>query len=428
MDEHEEFVELCALHSSGAISNEQSKRLRQHLEKCFDCRRVLGEFQEIVSMGLPALAPDFAALTGESEEQAAGDRAEHRLLARIENEVLGQRQPGATAEAAPSKPLSVSLAFGFARRLLPYAAALILATSVGFYSYDLGVRRSTRVSEPKLAQVQTQAGLLQTQMAELSSERAALRAKLQDSNGKIENLTSAVNARMAEIASLKEGEKRLAEAAEGAESKRAAADAERATISRKLADAMVSLDATQRSLAAARDERVADLVQVASLEQRLQEAANELKDRDQTIQQQRDMLAYDRDIRELIGARDLYVAEVNDVDRNANITTPFGRVFFTKGKSLIFYAYDLDRQPGLKRAAVFQAWGRRGSDFEQALPLGMMYLDSSSNRRWVLRFDDSRTIAKIDAVFVTVEPRAGSRKPSGKPLLFAYLKVAPNHP
>jgi hypothetical protein len=46
----------------------------------------------------------------------------------------------------------------------------------------------------------------------------------------------------------------------------------------------------------------------------------------------------------------------------------------------------------------------------------------------VLRLDDPKTIAKIDAVFVTVEPKGGSQKPSSKPLLFAYLKVAPNHP
>jgi len=37
-------------------------------------------------------------------------------------------------------------------------------------------------------------------------------------------------------------------------------------------------------------------------------------------------------------------------------------------------------------------------------------------------------LEQIDAVFVTVEPAGGSRKPSGKPLLFAYLKVDPNHP
>jgi hypothetical protein len=42
--------------------------------------------------------------------------------------------------------------------------------------------------------------------------------------------------------------------------------------------------------------------------------------------------------------------------------------------------------------------------------------------------DDSKALEQLDAVFVTVEPHGGSHKPSGKPLLFAYLKTDPNHP
>jgi len=37
-------------------------------------------------------------------------------------------------------------------------------------------------------------------------------------------------------------------------------------------------------------------------------------------------------------------------------------------------------------------------------------------------------LAQIDAVFVTVEPNGASHKPSGKSLLFAYLRIDPNHP
>ena len=67
---------------------------------------------------------------------------------------------------------------------------------------------------------------------------------------------------------------------------------------------------------------------------------------------------------------------------------------------------------------------------EQAKPLnlGILYLDSESNRRWILRFDNSQTLAEIDAVFVTVEPRGGSVKPTGKPFLFAMLRKEANHP
>jgi hypothetical protein len=45
-----------------------------------------------------------------------------------------------------------------------------------------------------------------------------------------------------------------------------------------------------------------------------------------------------------------------------------------------------------------------------------------------LKFDDPQKLAQIDAVFVTAEPDGVSHKPSGKPFLFAYLKVNPNHP
>jgi len=129
-----------------------------------------------------------------------------------------------------------------------------------------------------------------------------------------------------------------------------------------------------------------------------------------------------------MGARDLYIAEVYDVERTGETKKPYGRVFYTKGKSLIFYAYDLDQQAGAKSASSFQAWGRRGPDRQQALNLGVFYADSTSTKRWVLRFDDPKALEQIDAVFVTVEPNGGSHKPSPKSLLFAYLRLDPNHP
>jgi anti-sigma-K factor RskA len=46
----------------------------------------------------------------------------------------------------------------------------------------------------------------------------------------------------------------------------------------------------------------------------------------------------------------------------------------------------------------------------------------------VLRLDDPRQLAEIDAVFVTVEPHGGSQKPTGKPFLYALLRKEANHP
>jgi hypothetical protein len=74
------------------------------------------------------------------------------------------------------------------------------------------------------------------------------------------------------------------------------------------------------------------------------------------------------------------------------------------------------------------AFAHRRPDKEQALNLGIFFQDNTAKKRWVLKFDDPKALDQIDAVFVTVEPNGGSHMPSGKPLLFAYLKVEPNHP
>ena len=131
-----------------------------------------------------------------------------------------------------------------------------------------------------------------------------------------------------------------------------------------------------------------------------------------------------------MGARKLYIADVFDVDSGSRARKPFGRVFYTQNKSLIFYAFDLDREPGMKTASAFQVWGQREGTEEQrhATNLGILYMDSESNRRWVLKIADPKQLAEIDAVFVTIEPHGGSQKPSGKPFLYALLRREANHP
>jgi hypothetical protein len=171
-----------------------------------------------------------------------------------------------------------------------------------------------------------------------------------------------------------------------------------------------------------------DQSRAGQLMAQVKELTQAIHDRDAALDQKDELLAKDRDIRELMGARELYVAEVYDVNRTGETRKPYGRVFYTRGKSLIFYAYDLDQEPEIKDASIFQAWGQRGPDRQQALSLGIFYEDNASKKRWILKLDDSKALAQLDAVFVTVEPHGGSHKPSGKPLLFAYLKTDPNHP
>jgi hypothetical protein len=172
-------------------------------------------------------------------------------------------------------------------------------------------------------------------------------------------------------------------------------------------------------------------LRTTSLESKIDELSASARDQDRRLKDDEQYLSSDRDIRELMGARKLYIADVFDVDSGSRTRKPFGRVFYTQSKSLIFYAFDLDHQPGVKNASAFQVWGQRDAESGEknhATNLGILYMDSESNRRWVLRLDDPKQLAEIDAVFVTVEPHGGSQKPTGKPFLYALLRREANHP
>jgi hypothetical protein len=190
-----------------------------------------------------------------------------------------------------------------------------------------------------------------------------------------------------------------------------------------------SLVVLEKQLSDVESQRRDELLHSASLETQIEQLSAQVKEQHSAIADQQSLLGSDRDIRELMGARDLYIADVFDVDPNSHTQKAFGRVLYTKNKSLIFYAFDLDQKPGVKNAKIFQAWGLGDSDKSHPLNLAvLMYQDSQTNRRWLLRFEEPNVLAKINAVFVTVEPSEGSTKPSGNQLLYACISKQPNHP
>jgi hypothetical protein len=206
----------------------------------------------------------------------------------------------------------------------------------------------------------------------------------------------------------------------------------RADLDRQLALAQANQQNLQTKLSQASEQpsqgTQQETPQSLGLKTQVRDLTAALADKDREIGEERELLQHDRDIRNLIGARNLYIAEIYDVAKSGDTQKPFGRVFYTKDKSLIFYGYDLDQQRGVRKASAFQAWGSHGADRQHAVSLGLLYQDDANQKRWVLKFNDAKTIAKIDAVFVTVEPDGGSAKPTTKPLLFTYLRLDPNHP
>lgn len=430
MGAHEEFRALCAVSTSGELSEEEKTKLQKHLVSCAECREVLKEYEAAALVGLPlfAAASEKPAV---SREEWSTSEVEAALQERLRT-LDGQSKPRAKVLGKPptaeqsQKPL---LSEHWSTVWLPFAAVILLSTTLGIYAYRAGIRRGAEsVSTVSQTRFEQPTALLQQQLSDAGRERESLLTRVAERDGTIAALREQIEEQGVELKKLRDEEATLQSSQSSSEQEKQRLSANEKATSQELDVAQSALERSQKELEALEAKRSNDGSEADRLQLKIDDLTKSLKERDSTIDQQRELLSHDRDIRELMGARELYVAEVYDVEKDAATRKPYGRIFFTKGTSLIFYAYDLDRQSGVKKASTFQAWGRTGADRSQALNLGIFYEDNASKKRWILKFDNSQKLEQIDEVFVTVEPNGGSQKPSGKPFLFAYLKVAPNHP
>jgi hypothetical protein len=388
------------------------------------------QYEAVISQIIPAAAQEPESF--ESDPLWSHERAETALFQRLTlEEELTTDQAGAEwgsiSKDMGRVPLSASQAT-WRNVWTLYAAGILLFIALGVSAYRVGIHRGTESAS--VAPVPSQANriaLLQ-QVSDAGREREVLRSQIEQRDMAIASLRHQVEQQSAAMSRMMiAGSQMEADIHNGRAGMQGLLQ-ERSDLSQKLEAAATKAQGLQDKLDSLERQSSEDKQRSSALEARVTDLSRLLHDREATIEQQQELLAHDRDIRDLIGARDLYVAEVYDVERTGETRKPYGRVFYTKGKSLIFYAYDLDQQAGVKTASTFQAWGRRGPDWQKALNLGIFYVDNSSKKRWVLRFDDPKALAQIDAVFVTIEPNGGSQKPSKKPLLFAYLHIDPNHP
>jgi predicted nucleic acid-binding Zn-ribbon protein len=428
MRSHDEFLELCAVSTAGDLSDEERKKLLDHLAVCLECRQVLKEFEAVIGVGVPLLSSELGPIPSEYSNLAPSEISETAAArrARTDSETNREVQDGALSAARRNGHERTHVNWNYV--WVSLLAGVLLTVALGLYSYEAGRRHSSEIVRSAPATTDTRVDALEQQMSDVGHERAVLKAQVAERDKAIADLRRQVEQQSASLNEMKGEQANLEQSLQSDEAQKQLITQERATLTQKLDSAQASLQKVRAELDSVRQQKSDEQLRAASFEEQVKDFSSQLREREQTINKQEELLAHDRDIRELMGARDLYIAEVYDVARDGATQKPYGRVFYTKGKSLIFYAYDLNQEAGVQNASTFQAWGRRGPDKEQTVNLGVFYEDSAAKKRWVLKFDNPRALEQIDAVFVTVEPNGGSHKPSGKPLLFAYLKVDPNHP
>jgi len=317
-----------------------------------------------------------------------------------------------------------------ARRIqiaLPVAASVLLAcgTISGYY---FGVRKAGKPSAVAVSKSipvetagqkqigdpdrETMIARLQAERRRLASEIASLRASLADTSSSLGQL------RTNEAASEKERASLLATAADR--------NAQISDLQGQLNQALAQAGTLRAELDKAESSSQSALVEDQT---KIRELTDQLAEQSAVLEREREMLAANRDIRDLMAARNLHIADVFDTDTKGKTRAAFGRVFFTEGKSLIIYAYDLNDHRVQDAGYHYRVWGKKEGPGQAAKSLGIFYSDDKAQRRWVFKYDDPKILSEIDSVFVTLEPPGNNpTEPKGDKFLYAYLRNQPNHP
>lgn len=411
---HDEFVALCALYHSGEISEEDWALLQIHMAYCDSCHERFLQYQQIAADVVPAMAAIAASEVAGLPQQSDADlhAAELRLMSRL-GEAVPKKSP------VPKRRIAWRLPLALAATLLLALAGVIVFRHYGSRQEAKVVPSPTPPQEAHSAPASTGPVRAVEPSVPAPQENA--------SNLEQQLLTAQTQLKQTNLA-MAEVERKL----EAEQIARAQLSQEREALNQQLIAAQsevaaLNAQATSANTSASQQEaRVAALQEkVHALSAALDDKDTQLSAKDRMLELDKDFLAHDRDIRDVISARNLYIADIFDTNENGRTAKPFGRIFYTKDRSLVFYGFDLDKRGDIKRDASFQVWGR-GSD-KPVVSLGLFDQDGT-NKRWILRCNDAKSLARLDMVFVTVEPPGGSSKPTGKQLLRAYLQIPPNHP
>jgi hypothetical protein len=329
-DPHDEFFELCALATTDWLSAEEKKRLDEHLAQCPLCRDALRQYQTLVDTGVPA-----AALAA-TDQNAEPDRslAEASLFARIDREeAVGGEFRRREVPVVP-RPGVTALPRADAHDALwqhlwwQSAAGLILAVALGFSIYRTGMHRGREMAQTTAPPAARPAPINPSPPSPTAGD--AERAALQRKDDQVAALHAQLAKQSVQVTQLETVKTDLEQELNGA-------DADHASLAQSRDDLARQLDAARSQLQEARErqeasgaQNAADELRVAALSKRLEELRAGIEQKDQELAREQQVLDHDQDIRELMGSRSLYIAEVYDVAKTGDTQKPFGRVFTQK--------------------------------------------------------------------------------------------------
>src|SRR5208283_3475625 len=134
MGPHDKFLELCAISTSGDLSEEEQKDLQVHVLECPDCRQALKEFEAAADIGMPllhselsgrdSLEPDSVLI--EAAKATPAPAAEQMEMAHGRREPLEQGSGLGFSHRNGHRQMPVNWNYVW----MPFAAAVVLTAAL----------------------------------------------------------------------------------------------------------------------------------------------------------------------------------------------------------------------------------------------------------------------------------------------------------
>jgi hypothetical protein len=401
MTDHSRYEELTALAAGGHLSADEFEELRAHMGGCAECQRDAQELRDLVHSGLP-LTTEFAASLKKTNARP-DEGARERFLARARSEGLRFSPNVEKTESASWLHFGPRLALVSA-----FACVVLLAV---LYGPRISGRLNTR------SQAEQQVARLTRENADLTARLAGRDQELAAQQKQIRDLGAQLGTALKTAESYRrEGQEK------GVRLERSTSES--AQLLNELENRDKQLAASTEEIARINQLRATDKISLDAQRIRIKEISNQLRIADATLDMERQLSSAGQDIRQLLVSRQLHVVDVRDTDENGKPSASFARVFLTEGKSLTFFAFDLNDAKVINAKGRFQVWGEELGQKGSARSLGVLTVDDRTQNRWALKVKDPSLLNQVNAIFVTVSPSANSS--SGPRQLYAYLGQ-PNH-
>ena len=439
---HQHFEEMCALAVTGQLGGAQMCELDEHIGSCDSCRKFLESIAQISTQAMPLLAGKHAPAGDVAPPEGMRERFLSRLAAEgvnAKDRVAQRPSPIRVVESISlpldsrfegdtrKKVLATGARPGPFPRLWPSLAAVAACVVVGIAGYYVGARKlrltpqqfsQTRPLSMPASEANPPANgsdhvtRLEMQKRELEGELVRLKEKLSNADGERQSLRLELATAKEKLAALTTQAQTASQssAMEGQEAGNqvAALQGQVDRLNQRLAESEIKLDVQRQTS---------------------EEVSAKLESTTAELQRERDLKSAKTEMGDLVAARNLHIVDVYDADANGKRQRSFGRVFYIEGKSLVFYAYDLEDPGRFKANVVFHVWGGKAGVKEVTHSLGILRKDDAAQSRWAMTFDDPKVLAQINSVFVTAESaNKHYDEPHGKKVLYAYFGSQPNHP